>query len=155
MAFKRYGHLTVASGSTVLLATLGVLAFSTPPPPAEGPQQTQQGDERPSLSLRASPSVAFSFTPILFVATLMGGADDYEEYYCPSIEWDWDDDTRSETTYDCAPYEPGTSEIRRRYSARHTYQGGGSFQVKFRLKRRDDVLGTARTIVRVQRGGAL
>ena len=153
MAFERYGHLTVASGSTVLLAALGVLAFSTPPPPAEGPQQTQQGDERPSLSLRASPSVTFSSTAILFIATLRGGADDYEEYYCPSIEWDWDDFTTSETTYDCAPYEAGTSEIRRRYLARHTFQDSGSFEVYFRLKRRDDLLGSARTSVTVRRSG--
>ena len=153
MAFKRYGHLTVASGLTVLLAALGVLAFSTLPRAAEGPQQTQRGDERPSLSLRASPSVTFSSNPVLFIATLRGGADDYEEYYCPSIEWDWDDLTTSETTYDCAPYEPGTSEIRRRYSARHTFQDSGSFEVYFKLKRGDDLLGSARTSVTVRRGG--
>ncbi len=150
MAFQRSGHLTVASGSTVLLAALGVLAFSTPPPAAEGPQQTQQRDERPSLSLRASPKVTFSSTAILFVAELRGGADDYEEYYCPSLEWDWDDDTKSETTYDCPPYEAGTSEIRRLYSARHTFRDGGSFEVAFRLKRRDDVLDSARTSVTVR-----
>lgn len=155
MAFQRYGHLTVASGSTVLLAALGVLAFSALPPAAEGPQQTQQGDERPSLLLRASPSVTFSTTAILFVAELRGGADDYEEYYCPSIEWDWNDLTTSEATYDCPPYEPGTSEIRRRYSARHTYQDSGSFEVTFRLKRGDEVLDFARTSVTVRFGGEL
>ena len=152
MAFRRYGHLTVASGSTVLLAALGALAFSTLPPAAEGPQQPQQGDERPSLSLRASPTIALSSTGILFIAELRGGADDYEEYYCPSIEWDWDDLTKSETTYDCLPYEPGKSELRRRYSARHTYQDRGSFDVKFRLKRGDDVLGVARTSVTIAFG---
>ncbi len=152
MAFQRYGHLAVASGSSVLLA---VLAFSTLAPAAEGPQQTEQGNERPSLLLRASPSVAFSTTSILFVAELRGGADDYEEYYCPSIEWDWDDFTTSETTYDCPPYEPGTSEIRRRYSARHTYQDRGSFEVTFRLKRGDDILGSTRTSVTVRFGGEL
>ena len=72
MAFKRHGHLTVASGSAVLLAALGVLAFSALSPAAEGPQQPEQGDERPSLSLRASPSVAFSSGAILFVAALRG-----------------------------------------------------------------------------------
>ena len=61
----------------------------------------------------------------------------------PKAEWGYRtplDLTTSETTYDCAPYEPGTSEIRRRYSARHTFQDGGSFEVYFKLKRRDDVL---------------
>ena len=153
MAFQRYAHLTVTSGSTVLLAALGVLAFSTLPPTAEGPPRTQQGDERPSLSLRASPAVVFSSTPILFLAELTGGADDYEEYYCPSIEWDWGDLTTSETTYDCPPYEPGTSEIRRLYSTRHAYQDRGSFEVTFTLKRGDAVQGSARTSVTVRVGG--
>ncbi len=155
MASRCYGHFTVASGSTVLLAALGVLAFSTLPPAAEGPRRTQQGDERPSMSLRASPNVAFSSTAILFIAELRGGADDYEEYYCPSIEWDWDDLTTSETTYDCAPYEPGTSEIRRFYSDRHTYHDPGSFEVQFRLKRGGDVVGFARTSVTVRFAGEL
>ncbi len=89
MAFKRYGHLTVASGSTVLLAALGVLAFSTLPRAAEGPQQTTLGVARPAVSLRATQSDTFSSKTVLFIATLRGGADVYEEFYGPSIEWAW------------------------------------------------------------------
>ena len=101
--------------------------------------------------------VAFSASDVLFVAVLKGGADNYEEFYCPTIEWDWDDLTKSETTYDCEPYEPAKSEIRRRYSARHTFQQSGTYEVTIRLKRKDKVLAYARTsvIVRFGRYGGL
>ena len=78
-------------------------------------------DDKPTLSLRASPRVGLAPVDVLFVAQLKDGADDYEEFYCATIEWDWDDDTRSESTPDCEPYEPGTSKIRRRYSNRHRF----------------------------------
>ena len=111
-----------------------------------------EGEGRPELSLRASPRVGFAPADILFVAELRGGADDWEEFYCTSVEWDWDDDTRSESTPDCDPYEAGTSRIRRRFSMRHRFEYGGRYEVRFRLLRRDDPVAAARTIVEL-RGG--
>ena len=110
------------------------------------------GEGRPELSLRASPRVAFAPADILFVAELRGGADDYEEFYCASVEWDWDDDTRSESTPDCDPYEAGTSRIRRRFSVRHRFEYGGRYEVRFRLLQRDDPVASARAVVEL-RGG--
>lgn len=111
-----------------------------------------EGEGRPELSLRASPRVGFAPADILFVAELRGGADDWEEFYCASIEWDWDDDTRSESTPDCDPYEAGTSRIRRRFSMRHRFEYGGRYEVRFRLLNRDDPVASARTVVEL-RGG--
>ena len=110
------------------------------------------GEGRPELSLRASPRVGFAPADILFVAELRGGADDWEEFYCASVEWDWDDDTRSESTPDCDPYEAGTSRIRRRFSMRHSFEYGGRYEVRFRLLRRDEPVASARTVVEL-RGG--
>lgn len=112
----------------------------------------QGGGDRPSLSLRASPRVAFAPAEILFVAQLRGGDDDYEDFYCVTVEWDWDDDTRSESTPDCEPYEPGASRIRRRYSTRHRFDYGGRYQVRINLKKRGDTVASARTAVEL-RGG--
>ncbi len=84
---------------------------------------------------------------------MRGGSDDHEELYCASIEWDWADDTRSESIPDCDPYEPGVSEIRRRYSMRHTFQQGGIYEVRLNLKKGDDVVSSARTRVEI-RGSA-
>lgn len=112
----------------------------------------QNGGERPELTLRARPNVTFAPNPISFTGLLRGGADDYEDFYCISAEWDWDDGTRSESVYDCDPYEPGVSEIRRRFSRRHTYQSAGRYEVRLNLKRRDEVVTSARVRVTV-RGG--
>jgi hypothetical protein len=106
--------------------------------------------EAPKLSLRASPKVGFAPAEILFIAELRGGDDDYEDYYCATLEWDWDDDTRSQSTPDCEPYEPGVSEIRRRFSMRHSFDRGGSYDVRFFLKQRDDRVASARTKVELR-----
>ena len=111
-------------------------------------ERTQDDDAR--LRLRASPRVAFAPASILFVGQLRGGPDDNEELYCASIEWDWGDDTRSESTPDCEPYEPGTSEIRRSFSVRHTYDYGGRYQIRLHLKQRDDTVISARTNIEVR-----
>jgi hypothetical protein len=55
-----------------------------------------------------------------------GGADDSERFLLPAIAWDWGDGTVSETSEDCDPYQEGTSTIRRRFSADHTFQQGGA-----------------------------
>jgi len=121
---------------------------------ATGARVGQDEPQAPSLRLRSSPRVAFAPVEVLFVAELRGGDDDYEDFYCPSLEWDWGDDTRSESTGDCDPYEPGVSEIRRRYSMRHEYRYGGRYEARIHLKQGDDTVATARTTIEV-RGGFL
>ncbi len=105
--------------------------------------------EDAELRLRASPRVSFAPAEILFVGEIRGGPDDNEELYCASVEWDWDDDTVSASTPDCDPYEPGVT-IRRRFSIRHKYEYGGRYQVRLHLKRRDDIVISARTRVEVR-----
>lgn len=106
--------------------------------------------ESPELRLRATNNLAFVPAEMLFTGRLRGGADDDEEYYCLSAEWDWDDGTISESTFDCEPYEPGVSEIRRRFSRRHTFTLGGRYEVRLTLKRGDDIVASARTAITVQ-----
>lgn len=116
----------------------------------------QDKEDDPELRLRASPQVSFAGADILFVGEIRGGADDNEKLYCPSIEWDWGDETTSEQTLDCDPFETGTSEIRRRFSVRHTYDYGGRYEVRLNLKRRgadfgdNDILISGRTRIEVR-----
>jgi hypothetical protein len=117
--------------------------------------EKSQGDEKtkkPSLSLRASPPISFSPANIHLVAELKGGPDDYEEFYCPAIEWDWGDGTRSENSSDCEPYEAGVSQISRRFSKTHVYNLQGRYRVQVRLKRNTKVLTSASTNVQVRAG---
>src|SRR5688572_29924732 len=131
-----------------LLAVLVVaLAFGD----ASGAQKSGD-DKKPSLSLRATPPVGFSPLRVRLVVDVRGGADDYAEFYCPSIEWDWGDGTVSGNSEDCDPYEAGKSTIRRRYSIEHVFRQPGTFQVFFRLKQRDRVIAASSGNVQVRPG---
>jgi len=114
-----------------------------------GMQDKPEG-KKPDLTVRATPNFGFAPAKVQFSAVLQGGDDDYEQYYCPTVEWDWDDDTVSESTPDCEPYEPGRSKIVRRFSATHTFQYEGLYEVKFKLRRQKKVvlLGTVNITVR-------
>jgi hypothetical protein len=126
-------------------------------------------DKKPSISVKANPPVGFSPLRTVVTAELKGGPNDYQDFYCASVEWDWGDDTRSQNNADCEPYEPGKSEIKRRYTMDHTFRASGGyvgdpgvrdpsasapiqFRVKFLLKQKDKVVGSGQTIVEL-RGG--
>jgi hypothetical protein len=114
--------------------------------------QRDGADRKPSLSLRATPPVGFSPLRVRVVVDVRGGADDYSDFYCPTIEWDWGDGTVSENAEDCDPYEAGKSAIRRRFSAEHVYRQSGTFQIYFRLKQKDKTLGVSSANVQVRAG---
>lgn len=126
-------------------------------------------DKKPSISVKANPPVGFSPLRTVVTAELKGGPNDYQDFYCASVEWDWGDDTRSQNNADCEPYEPGKSEIKRRYTMDHTFRASGAyvgdpglrdpsqntpiqFRVKFLLKQKDKVVGSGQTTVEL-RGG--
>jgi hypothetical protein len=109
-------------------------------------------DKRPKVSVKANPSMATSPARVVASADLSGGANDYEEFYCASIEWDWGDDTRSTTSADCDPYEAGKSEIKRRFTADHVYRSSGDFRIQFRLKKKDKAIAAAGTSVKIRPG---
>ena len=109
-------------------------------------------DKRPKLTLKAQPVVSISPSKVTLRAEITGGANDYEEFYCPTVEWDWGDGTQSESTSDCEPYEAGKSEIKRRFTVEHVFRAG-SHQIAFRLKRRDKAIAMATTTIQVQGNG--
>ena len=133
------------------LTALVALIFAGPHQ-LTGRERARIDDDKPELTLRSTPKIGFAPAEILFIAELRGGADDYEDLYCATIEWDWDDDTRSESTPDCDPYEQGTSKIRRRFSTRHKFEYGRRYEVRLRLKQGDNTVASARTTVEL-RGG--
>jgi hypothetical protein len=108
--------------------------------------------KKPALDMRVSPRMAFSPVNILVVAELKGG-DDIEEYYCPEIEWDWDDGGKSVHEADCEPFKDGTA-IDRRYSQEHMYPRAGIYNVKASFKKagRTFLAGTIRVTVRAGAG---
>lgn len=135
----------------VTLATSTMSATSAVVIAQQKPDAKEQ-DRRPRLTLRAQPPVGVAPARIVLTAELAGGANDFEDYYCPTIAWEWGDDTSSESTLDCEPYEAGKSEIRRRFTVEHQFRRAGSHKVMFRLKRRDKLVATATVTIQIQPG---
>lgn len=133
-----------------LAAISGVALLAAVSVTAGGAQRTE--DRKPDLSLRASPPVGFSPLRVRIVVELRGGADDYADFYCPTIEWDWADGTVSESAEDCVPYEAGKSTIRRRFTAEHVFRNAGVYRVYFRLKQRDRTVAAANANIQVRSG---
>lgn len=120
--------------------------------PSNALQAGEQGNKKPSLSLKAAPSVSFAPARIVLVAEVKGGLNDNEEFYCPTVEWEWGDLTSSIAETDCQPYEPGKSEIKRRYTVEHHFKNPGAFKVYLRLKKGTKVIAQANTQIQVRAG---
>jgi len=120
------------------------------------PPHTAQAQEakasKPSLSLRATPTSGFTPLRVRLIANLRDGSDDYEEFYCASVEWDWDDGTVSESSMDCDPYEAGESQIQRLFTAEHLFRQQGRHSVTFRLKHRGEVVAFSNVNIQVNAG---
>ena len=112
-----------------------VLTVAFPADPRAQDDKERKDVKKASLSLKASPTIVFSPGRVVVTAELKGGADDSEEIYCPSLEWDWGDGTRSESNTDCEPFEAGKTTIQRRFTSSHTYNIAGSYRVQLRLRR--------------------
>src|SRR5215475_48299 len=103
---------------------------------AKGKDPKDDDARRPKLVLKATPMISMSPSRVVFVGELVGGANDYQEFYCPAIEWEWGDGTQSSSSSDCDPYEAGKTEIRRRFTVEHVFRAG-NYRVNLRLKRND------------------
>ena len=132
------------SACCTFAAAIAVAAFGSP-------AQGQQPDvKKPTLSIKVTPPFGFSPLRVRASADIKDGRDDYAEFYCATIEWDWGDGTMSETTSDCEPYEAGKSTIKRRFSADHVYRLGGGYRIVLRLKQKTKTVATASTTIQVR-----
>jgi hypothetical protein len=100
-------------GSAPAALCAAVLFFAAVAVSAQSDEKREP--KRPSLSLKATPGTGMVPVRISATAEFKGGDDDFRDYYCPTIEWNWGDGTVSEASADCDPYEAGVSQIRRRY----------------------------------------
>jgi len=135
--------LTIGVAFLVCGATIPVSAQKNGKTPDAG---------RPKFTVKAQPAYGVSPAHITLTAELVGGADDFEEYYCPTVRWEWDDGTSSESTLDCAPFEAGKTEIKRKFLIEHTFKQAGAFKVYVRLKQKNKEVATASALVQIQPG---
>jgi hypothetical protein len=131
--------------SPLLAALVALLAVAV---------QADQGKGKPSIQMRSNPTIAFAPARIVATAEITGGADDYADFYCAKVEWDWGDETKSEAQDDCDPYVPGESHIRRRYTNEHRFEFAGNYDVRITLKQGKKSVGSGVIQVRVREGDA-
>lgn len=145
-----------ALGLTVALAATSVQEPPAPQPPASQPaNRPARAEDKPtrlSLDLRITPAVSFAPSRVRALVEVKIPEERVADFHCAQVEWDWGDLTESAESNECDPYEPGVSEVRRRFSAEHTFQSGGRYRVQFRLRRNRKVLASTSTIVTVRAG---
>jgi hypothetical protein len=141
----------VGAASVLVCAALAVAASAQK---ADKDSKEPPDPKRPKITLKAQPLIAMAPARVVLTAELVGGDNDFEEFYCPAIEWEWGDGTKSESASDCAPYEAGKSEIKRRFTVEHVFRLGrpNGYRVTVHLKRRDKSVGAATVNVQVRPG---
>jgi len=142
---SRFMNVALFVAAAAVAADSGMLS-------AQGDAKPRPEPKRPQLVVKATPGSGMVPVRVSGVAELKGGDNDFEEYYCPTIEWNWGDGTISESSNDCEPYEAGKSQIKRRYTVSHPYRQGGHFRISFRLKQRDKVVASGSTVVQLLGG---
>src|SRR3954453_4363006 len=135
----------VRAGAVAAMLTTAVAAAQKTAPGKDKDQK------HPSLKLTARPPLGMSPARVVLTGDLNGGPNDSEDFYCPTVEWDWGDGPTSESTSDCDPYEPGKSEIKRRYTTEHIFRAG-NYRVALRLKKRDKMISSATVVIEVRPG---
>jgi hypothetical protein len=169
--------LLVAAAAVATAPSVALRAFE----PAQKDSQSQKDNQKdnqkkkPSINLRANPTTGMTPLRVVVTAELRGGSNDYEEFYCADIEWDWGDGTKSEQKGDCEPYEAGKSEITRRYTTEHMFRSTGfsnspfgtssaaadasgsqpqtvEYRVKFILKQKGKTVGAGQTTIQIRQG---
>jgi hypothetical protein len=138
-------RLTSAVAVGALCLTVGAVSLGG---------QKDEKPRRPKIMLKAQPTMGRAPLRVILSAELTGGSDDFEEYYCPTIMWEWGRGNASESTSDCPPYEPGKSVIKRRYTVEHVFRNFGTFRVYFNLIHRDREVGNASINIVVSPGGS-
>jgi hypothetical protein len=143
---RRYSWAAAAS---LLLS----VAFAAPVAAQKGDKDPKDNPDskRPQLRLKAQPVIAMAPARVVLTAEVVGGPNDFEEFYCPTVQWEWGDGTQSESASDCAPYEAGKSEIKRRYTVEHVFRAG-VYRVMFHLKRRDKSIAAASVNIQIRPG---
>ena len=132
--------------TTALCAATLLLATGVSAPAQSDDKEEKKEPKRPSLSLKATPGTGMVPIRVSATAEFKGGDDDFQDYYCPSVEWNWGDGTVSEPPATAIPTKPGVSQIRRRLHAVAHLQARGRLSHRLSPEDRDRVLTSQTTV---------
>jgi hypothetical protein len=115
----RHLRNTVGGAASLLLFATVLVAGSAQKTEKPSKDKESADPKRPKFTLKANPLIAMAPARVVLTAELVGGDDDFEEFYCPAVEWEWGDGTRSESSTDCAPYEQEQAAVHGRTRLSH------------------------------------
>ena len=115
-------------------------------------QQRAAGPQAPKITLKAQPLIAMAPARVVLTAELVGGDERLRRLLLPGRRVGMGRRHQSESSTDCPPYEPGKSEIKRRFTVEHVFRRPDMYRVTFHLKRRDKSVGAATVNVQVRPG---
>lgn len=111
---------------------------------------------KPQVELKATPQFALlgigprASATVRFRLSVKDAGN--EDYYCPRVEWEWEDGTRSEEESDCPVFaEAGKQDHQRSWTRSHVFWEPGSPVIKVRLYKSDRLVKTID--VKVEIGG--
>ena len=109
---------------------------------------------KPKVELKANPQFAMlgvgprAFATIRFRLSVKDGGD--ENYYCPRIEWEWEDDTIATEESDCPPFESAEKEDHERtWTKSRQFWEPGNHLIKAKLYKGDKLIRTLEAKVEV------
>ena len=110
---------------------------------------------KPKAELKASPQFAMlsvgpsASATIRFRLTVKDGGD--EDYYCPRLEWEWEDETNSTEESDCPPFEAAQPQDHERsWTKSHQFREPGEHTIRVRLYKGDRLIRTLDTKVEIR-----
>jgi hypothetical protein len=109
---------------------------------------------KPKVELKANPQSTIlgigprAFAWIRFRLSVKDGGD--EDFYCPRLEWEWEDLTTSTEESDCPPFAEAQKEDHERsWSKSRQFWEPGSHTIKVRLYKGDRLVRTIESKVEV------
>lgn len=109
---------------------------------------------KPKVELKANPQLAVlgigprSAATVRFRLSVKDGGN--EDYYCPRIEWEWEDDTRATEESDCPPFDQAQPpDHEKSWTKSRQFWEPGNHTVKVRLYKGDKLIRTIDTKVEV------
>ncbi len=110
---------------------------------------------KPKVELKPNPQMAMlSIGPrasatIRFRLSVKDGGD--EDYYCPRLEWEWEDGTNSVEESDCPPFEAAqATDHERTWTRSHVFREPGEHTIKVRLYKGDRLVRTVETRIEIR-----
>jgi hypothetical protein len=112
------------------------------------------GAEKPKVELKPSPQIASlgigprASATVRFRLSVKDAGN--EDYYCPKVEWEWEDETRATEDSDCPPFDKAQKQDHEKsWTKSHQFWEPGNHVIRVRLYKGDRLIKTLETKVEI------